>query len=243
MRPSLKNTPLAVLRGISGMTADFFADMIGVKTNYLRRLECGRHDVLSVQLAERISAETGCDPRWLLAGKPSAPCRATLLKKGKLTQAGFEAWRAFKLAGIEHNQIGVNLSSFLPELAGIAEASSQNGRLVGFQLRLEKYVQALKNEFGVDAKTNAEVRKATLPTVFVTQGEISEFKELRVSFSGADRAAVYGDGEFIKEVRRFEPVPIKKEKPVRKRDQRKTSRRASGNRKVILATSSQMRVR
>ena len=71
MRPSEQRTTVAVLRALVGKSTQI-ARETGLSLSALEKLESGRLK-LSESVAKKISFETGCSFRWLLAGKTEIP--------------------------------------------------------------------------------------------------------------------------------------------------------------------------
>lgn len=210
MRPSKLNTPLAVLRHLAGTTAHTFATMLGIKVRYLRDLESGRHHRLGKELAARIAEETGCCPKWLLHGAPRKRC---VFKDGEpFTQLGFEAYRAMRAAGLGSSIRGMNLPSYIPQLAAIAEAAASRNLLPAFQSRYERLIDELDGIFGSSAVGFRKALETSFPQYWVSQGTLTDFKEVRYSLpsSKSETGTLEADGTLIGSFQRESTGPIAK---------------------------------
>jgi transcriptional regulator with XRE-family HTH domain len=93
MPTSSKQSCLAVLRDIAGLTQRELAEIVGCAGITIQSVELGKL-ALSRRLAERISLHTGVDVGWLLAGDYKAP-PVCLRDPGRLfTKKVYETQRA-----------------------------------------------------------------------------------------------------------------------------------------------------
>lgn len=208
MRPSKLNTTLAVLRCETGTTAAAFASILGIKVQYLRDLESGRHHKLGESLGKRAAEETNCCPKWLLRGCPDRKC---VSKNGKpFTQLGFEAYRAMRAAGLGVDVTSLNLRGCIRELAAIAEAASAKNLLPAFQARYGRLIHDLRETFGFSGDGFKRACEFSFPEYWISQGPNSNFDEARYSLpsSTSQSGRLEADGKQIGQYPRESTGPI-----------------------------------
>ena len=123
--------------------------MVGCSKVTIQKIEL-RDKKLSLPpaLASRLEHEIGVSAAYLLAGNTRKP--PITPRGGPLTKLGYEAHRAKLEAGMRPEK-----SVFFPfremaELAAIASAAGDKGRLAFFNYKLDRTIRELRKEFGAD---------------------------------------------------------------------------------------------
>jgi hypothetical protein len=111
---------------------------------------------LSESLAQRISYQTGIDPRWLLAKDPN---RSPVSREGKpFTKATYEAEQAALLKPAvrvgELEAIRLELITAVERLASTASSSFKKDAIWLWTYKLEEALAALEVKFGKDDAVN-----------------------------------------------------------------------------------------
>jgi len=151
-----------------------------------------------------------------MAGDPSVPCIAVEFAGNlRFDQLHFEMFRAYKAAGIHSQEFRLNLGSFLPTLAAIAEAATKTGRLKGFEIRLTAALKSLRDEFGFAGEAFNKVVLAKPPELWVSQGAVTEYKTLKYRLQNirSEFGEVVKDGEVVARVPRQSMGPMQSLNP------------------------------
>ena len=160
---------MAVLRQVLDMKTPEFAEVCGLSLSAIEKLETGRLK-LSDEVAFRIAQETGVEA-WLLAGDVAAPPRR--LAKGSRERIGkgeyrtieygerlqpevFAEWRA---RGSKVSPIW-NPEAEAARLAGIIARAIRKGRSVYAKYRIDKLLDELEAEYGMDEKKRRWVEES-----------------------------------------------------------------------------------
>jgi len=157
MRPSPLRHPVAVLRLLLGLSQQGFANLTRRSRPTVKAVELCKLS-LSEKFAEDISAATGIDPRWLLAGDPSTPPRR-LDGPGDYSREYFEEWLA-----VQHLEKNVPPSALTDPDAIASEEGKRHGEALAAILRsaisagttkyavaayrIEKFLRQMERDFG-----------------------------------------------------------------------------------------------
>jgi DNA-binding XRE family transcriptional regulator len=150
MAKSHLSTTLAVLRAVTGATAAEFAATIGKSPDTVKSVESGRL-ALSDSLAATIANETGVCPRWLLAGDPvTQPVdRDGELFTLKTFARRREERRRGEAEGRAESFAAADVILSLQEMLCAFHSAAGRGDLSLASLRLHRFAESLKTEFGV----------------------------------------------------------------------------------------------
>lgn len=155
MAVSQQKTVVAVVRAITGLSVESFAEMIEKSVATVRSLESGRLK-LSPNLAHKIMTETGVSLEWLLEDDPTAPPRGRwdFLSPQDFHRDYFEEWRG-KRAAIEQREellMSQSEEDFLmpPQirLNAIIESVRGGKHHTKAMWRITSFLTELEREFG-----------------------------------------------------------------------------------------------
>ena len=176
---------MAILRLMLGLTQKEMADLAGCAAITIQSVERGKL-ALSGKLAEHISAITGVNEEWLVAGDPMADMIAE--DGSAYTPREFEERRAIlfnrklspKRAAFEHEFTPEVLAAMLIKIYSITRKGHEQSRFAWTIYRIQVALQALERELGSDTEGEKELLRVC--------SEAAGFGKLREAVTGIERA-------------------------------------------------------
>jgi transcriptional regulator with XRE-family HTH domain len=191
MRKSSGRHPLGILRLMLGLTQKEMADLAGCAAITIQSIERGKL-ALSGKLAEHISAITGVNEEWLVAGDPTAEMIAE--DGSAYTPREFEERRAIlfnrklspKRAAFEHEFTPEVLAAMLIKIYSITRKGQEQSRFAWTIYRIQVALQALERELGSDRESEEKLLNECR--------EGNGFGKLRAAVQGIEEAHAKSKG-------------------------------------------------
>jgi DNA-binding XRE family transcriptional regulator len=154
-----KQSKLAVLRKICGLSQKEFAKLVRRSVFTIRALEQGRLK-LSENLAMKIGTETGVNITWLLEGDVQTPPVPDMSSQKEFTKEYFEKVRSGQYRGysLEAHELSPPWADS-ERFDSIQEAAVRSNRGRLFRYRVKKFLDELAAEFGGGKISDKRIRE------------------------------------------------------------------------------------
>jgi transcriptional regulator with XRE-family HTH domain len=163
-----RQSPLAVLREVCGLTQRELADMVGRSVHTVRAIEQGKL-AIGKEFAEELSKETGVSPDHLLFG---------LSYGEEFTAASFEAHRASLQSRQSFER---HLEFVTTELRRILKVARQRPDYDLAAYRVERFLEQLEKDFSPDI-LRPKFAKGDPKTEAILKERVAKFKEQAAKF-------------------------------------------------------------